>query len=273
MTGNAQFVVGSLPGSIGSAHLETGKLTAAQGGQNVAQRAGLPFFYLYNSDSATHTVTAVPRAAVGVAIAVPFSILSGQFVGLPTATFAAVQDANANGDVYWWYSDVALGGPNIAAGSGTGLAGKSSQTTAELHSLASITEMFGFGTTNHFTPNTTGAVLVQSSGYLSFTYGAGVTSVGGILQAYFGTGTAPANGAATTGTLWPGANTISVEMINTGATETTMIVPVGWSVLFNGANVLTKGTAYWFDWALFSTQGSPTAVAFSLAYNFSEYPS
>jgi hypothetical protein len=99
-----------------------------------------------------------------------------------------------------------------------------------------------------FTPKSTGTVLIVFSGTANNT-----TSGSGIrAQLYYGTGTAPVNAAATTGTACGGRPTL----VTTAATA---------QVSFNLvciATGLTIGTAYWFDAA-----GSPLTSGTGQIFN------
>lgn len=84
------------------------------------------------------------------------------------------------------------------------------------------------------TPTTSGKVLAIVSG----TGGNATTSDGGIINMRYGTGTAPSNGDATTGTLLSGTNR---ELDFPGASE---VASFAAQRVITG---LTLGTAYWFD--------------------------
>jgi hypothetical protein len=102
--------------------------------------------------------------------------------------------------------------------------------------------MMGLGSGWTLTPNRSGKVLVIVSGAAANSSNGGFT-----YRIRYGTGAAPANGAALTG--------------SGGSVGVTNIPPVGIAVPFTTQFVvsgLTLGTAYWFDLAL-AVLGSGTA--------------
>lgn len=93
-------------------------------------------------------------------------------------------------------------------------------------------KMLGLGVA--FTPRRTGRVLVITKGNITGNTTAKLTTV----QLKYGTGTAPANDAANTGT--------AAGVVSTFTTLTGMLtVPFADVALIDG---LTIGTAYWFDY-------------------------
>lgn len=119
--------------------------------------------------------------------------------------------------------------------------------------------MMGFGkdaTPVAYTPAFSGKVLITVTGY-SFTN----TAVAGMsIGGRFGTGTAPANGDAVTGTRFGAVGDPSMACAVAG-------IPVGWSL--TAVLALTAGTTYWFDMAMSTTNASDQAgmrnVGFSIA--------
>lgn len=98
------------------------------------------------------------------------------------------------------------------------------------------TKMFGLGSVAKLTPTASGKVLLHWIGISSLT-GAGTQ---GTFTAYYGTGTAPANGAAVTGT----------------ALVLSAIVLTSSPMTLAGLVTLTAGTAYWFDVAATANNAS-----------------
>lgn len=96
------------------------------------------------------------------------------------------------------------------------------------------------GLAGAITPATTGRIRFAITGNLSNSG----TSIGNGCKAqlYFGTGSAPANAAAITGTV-SGAQLTSVNESTTASTKQ----PVSLEYIVSG---LTLGTAYWFDAAI-----------------------
>ena len=112
-------------------------------------------------------------------------------------------------------------------------------------------QMQGLG--GSITPQGSGNVLLILSGTITNT--SGVAGVGALYQLSYGTGAAPANGAALAGTQVGAAQ----EYTNP-ATVTAADVNVPFSIQFLITG-LTKGTAYWLDLAAKAV--SATGVAFS----------
>lgn len=104
--------------------------------------------------------------------------------------------------------------------------------------------MMGLGTTCKLTPSYSTRVHITVDGVLSATATARVFAIG-----KFGTGTAPINGAAFSGTTFGGTRAVSI-----GATFTDGI-PFSTSAVITG---LTPATAYWFDIDLSGTSGTIT---------------
>ncbi len=104
-------------------------------------------------------------------------------------------------------------------------------TPANITSTTGVME--GFGTTCHITPSYSTRVFVQFIGSAFNTTATDVWQ----LQAAFGTGTAPAHNAASTGT------TIGVNVDGT-STAANAISSFSAGGIITG---LTSGTAYWFD--------------------------
>ena len=106
-----------------------------------------------------------------------------------------------------------------------------------------------------FTPSGTGIVDVTITGVEVISAGAaGSTTVGG----RYGTGTAPANGAADTGTHFGPASDMQFRMANVSATA-------GTPFTIKGRVALTAGTKYWFDLfvdqAVGTNTGGPVTIA------------
>jgi hypothetical protein len=104
--------------------------------------------------------------------------------------------------------------------------------------------MAGLGGTFHYTPTTTGKLLITVSGNA-----VGAASGGPNTQLRYGTGAAPANAAALTGTA------TGTTAKSTGGGTTT--VPFSISEYVTG---LVVGTAYWFDLSVASNGGGSVSV-------------
>lgn len=138
----------------------------------------------------------------------PFTGAAAGTISLPNATGTLLSTAG-----------VTL---NVSGGSPTG-------TT----SLTGV--MMGLGTTFHLTPLFSTRILVTIYGAIANTNGSGN---GGSLIMFFGTGTAPSNGAASTGT--QGSANLTAFTVATAGQE----APFSITGILSG---LTAGTAYWFD--------------------------
>lgn len=113
----ARALDGADPHLIPSSWLEAQPIAANPG--VVTIKGNLPYIVFYNADNVVHTLTGAGRATSDVAPAagIPFALSPGVVYPLPTAIFGAVADAQANGKVYFFYSDVAI--PGTALGPGT----------------------------------------------------------------------------------------------------------------------------------------------------------
>lgn len=117
-----------------------------------------------------------------------------------------------------------------AAGNETDFSGLSSGGTGQPSGTA---VMCGFGGTIKLTPSFSGRVRLVMAGTVAGNTG----NAGALMALRYGTGTAPANGDAVTGTAF-GAQSNGFVTFNNG------YFPLG---LVGVASGLTKGTQYWFD--------------------------
>ena len=117
----------------------------------------------------------------------------------------------------------------------------------------------GLGATVAYTPAGTGKVLVVFSAMVETTGGLAALTVG----PRYGTGTAPTNGAANTGTLFGPVADFSTRGTGTGQPT---------QVTANTILALTPGTAYWFDFALATGNTSDPAVMTNVQAVFVELP-
>lgn len=143
------------------------------------------------------------------------------------------------------------GTATLPAGSGTlfypasnaSFSGTPSNPTGTTSSTA---KMMGLGSTCTITPATTGRVQFNIIGTAENSTSGKVTAV----QVYYGTGTAPTNGAAATGT--PIGNGVG-SSVNLANYQT----PFNVGELITG---LSPGTAYWFDAGVNAANASGTAT-------------
>lgn len=117
--------------------------------------------------------------------------------------------------------------------------------------------MMGTGATVTYTPTSSGKVLiVVTGGALTLT-----AIVAGTVGGRYGTGTAPANGAADTGTRFGSAE--DIQFRSPGGSPTVEM----WSL--TDVLMLTRGEKYWFDVALATSvaadHASVTGLSFALA--------
>lgn len=113
------------------------------------------------------------------------------------------------------------------------------------------------GIAGAITPVVTGRVFIMISGTLNNTTG----DAGAQVQLRTGTGAAPANGAALTGTTRGGP--VKGQATSSGATTTPLITPFSCNAIVTG---LTVGTAIWIDVELAAiTAGTATVTGLSLS--------
>jgi hypothetical protein len=106
--------------------------------------------------------------------------------------------------------------------------------------------MMGLGSVCAYTPAGSGLVLAICTGQVQI-----ITAVvAATLAGRYGTGTAPLNGVAVTGTLFGGAENQIYRPASIGD-------PMGFA--FTDLLTLTPGTAYWFDISLESSGGTAEA--------------
>jgi hypothetical protein len=113
--------------------------------------------------------------------------------------------------------------------------------------------MMGVGSTCTLTPGSSGQVSVEMDGYVATNTAAVQLTVG----VRYGTGTAPINGAAVTGTRF-GSNADIV----TKAPGVGQFQYVGFTQIL----ALTPATAYWFDFCLLTSVAADTAAVTSISY-------
>lgn len=123
----------------------------------------------------------------------------------------------------------------------------SSNTAANPTGTTSATAvMMGLGSSWALTPAASGNIVIAVTGYITNSAAAGLSSI----TAYRGTGSAPANGAAFTGTAINSAP-LPVTSPTTGSPD----VPFSFNARVTG---LTVNTAYWFDLGMSASAGTST---------------
>lgn len=130
----------------------------------------------------------------------------------------------------------------------------SSKPAAPTATSSTTLVMGGLGATFSITPKSSGLVSVSIVGQM-WTTTAGVQCA---VAGRFGTGTAPANGAAASGTAWGSNGTFIVTPPSTAA---------GVPFAFEDIVTLTPGTTYWFDLAYSTTADTsqPRFICFTAA--------
>jgi hypothetical protein len=148
---------------------------------------------------------------------------------------------------------------NGAAGS-TGTTGQSPAAPT-----STTAAMAGLGAICTFTPTRNGRVMIFLNGVIRAPVGASA-GTGLLLVMAFGTGAAPANGAAVTGTnVTPNVRAATSSVV--GGAGIPNDVPVTLCAMLTG---LTVGTAYWVDVTQALTLAGQTASLISVAFNFME---
>lgn len=119
--------------------------------------------------------------------------------------------------------------------------------------------MMGLGTTCAYTPAGSGIVLVNVTGF-----GTTATAVQAIsIAGRYGTGTAPANGVAVTGTRFGGVGDGSIRPTAAATFE---------SFALTALLTLTPATAYWFDVAIATNLAADVASIANVSMTFVELP-
>jgi hypothetical protein len=137
-------------------------------------------------------------------------------------------------------------------------AAPASFTPANPATTASLTlVMMGLGSTVTYTPKASGVVLVMATAVV-FTATAAVSMTCG---GRYGTGAAPANGAAVTGTRFGAAADSTLEGTSVTAGEAFALAAV---------LALVPGTAYWFDFALDTSVAADVATMVNPAFSIAE---
>jgi hypothetical protein len=231
--------------------LEAGSAIALSNGSNIGTSATDGTYAL----TATGAVTGI---TMGTAGAEPGSFVTLVNTSVYTVTFAAsgtshvadgTADVIAAGQAasYIWDNTTSLW--YRLAAPATALAASVSYTPADPTGNATGTFlMMGLGTTCTFTPATTGKVEVTMCGVCLNTGGDGT-----FLKGAYGTGTAPVNGAASTGTKWGVGADSEWTIKNASASQ-------GLPFSMTQVLTLTPGTAYWFDLPLAESGGGTSEV-------------
>lgn len=117
--------------------------------------------------------------------------------------------------------------------------------------------MLGLGTTCVFTPISSGLTVVWVSGFCS----TATAAVAVTLNGKYGTGAAPANAAAASGTTFGPVGNIAL-------TGSAVNLPLGFS--FNAVLSLTPGSTYWFDLTCGTANASDAAAVVNVTMSLFE---
>jgi len=160
----------------------------------------------------------------------------------------------SQGNSVSWNSTAAGAAGSVLTGQGSGAdptfttaAGGSSGTTGQNPTAAApgTGSMMGLGATFAFTPSRNGRVMVTVHGHVTIP-AAAAAGAGLLMNLFYGTGTAPANGAASTGTQATPAQRAITGVAVTAADQRPFVL----IAMLTG---LTVGTPYWVD--MLTTQG------------------
>lgn len=184
------------------------------------------------------------------------NITACSFIG----SVAAYSDGGGNTLVRWSNSTVSTGQNDATRTIAQAPAPPAAFTPSDPTGQSSATlVMMGLGSTCTYTPRGSGNVLATATGVYNDS-----TAETGQIAARYGTGTAPANNAAVTGTRFGGATDPSI-----GPTGANRPSGFAFSGLITG---LTRGTAYWFDLAVSHAAGSGTCSVKNVSMTFVEQP-
>lgn len=132
--------------------------------------------------------------------------------------------------------------------------------TATAGTVSTVGVHAGYGGSARLTPAITGRVLLIFSGYLSSSVAGAFAAV---IAVRYGTSTAPAHGAAATGT-----NVANVNQSYGHSAAALYAVPFTVCCVVSG---LTVGTDYWFDWIYGSSSAGSTAKLNACAASIAEF--
>jgi len=191
----------------------------------------------------------------------PISSNSGHPVSggdaVPTEMFLAadgtIRQPRADSLLPGTYVPVANGGTGVGVARAY-LANKPNNPTATSSATA---VMMGLGSAWTITPTSAGKTLITVVGEATTATAAVSLTVG----ARYGTGTAPTNGAAVSGTAFGAKADFTITAPSTG-----VLVPFAFTDILS----LTVATAYWFDLALLTSNVSDAASVANLAVSIVE---
>lgn len=199
-----------------------------------------------NTQSSTNHAYAFYAGTSGSGVETNYFDASGRFYLVKSSA----PSANAAGSVF--YTD-ANGRPgNISAGGVSGLLAHTGTTAGTWTSAAptgttsATAVMMGLGGTATLTPNTSTRLHIT----VSFQAANNTVNDGITCDLRYGTGAAPTNGAAVTGTL-----------VGIAQTRTSLVAADRAGMTFSGVITgLTQGTAYWFDVSALAVTGGTASI-------------
>jgi hypothetical protein len=193
-----------------------------------------------------------------VALATPVTLARGG-TGVATASDAALLTAIGALQAANDLSDLASVNTALANLYGNVAASKSVHISPDPAAITGITPLMeGMGATATYTPEVSGDVIVVFSAF-------GVASAASDTMTYsprYGTGAAPANAAALTGTAFGGAEEPSERPVAAG----------GLPIAVSDRLSLVAGTAYWFDCAIAAGTAILTAQVTDATFTIFELP-
>lgn len=210
-------------GYDGSGYQMGGAITfeSRQTWSGTARGTGISLYGTPSNSTAIQAYMTIGNAGLG-GVAIPNAVTGGDL---------GSGKVNVSGGYY-------LGGNNVTLGQQP----YSNVYPGTVPTAVASTSFLMFGLGILFTPSSTGRVLIVFRG----TQTQSVTTAATHLRIYYGTGTAPANGAAVTGT------SANADLQITNAT-TSQQLPATLVALIGG---LTIGTQYWFDVAGSASSGN-----------------
>ena len=152
-------------------------------------------------------------------------------------------------------------GAGVLFGSGVKAGGAASvnfKPANPANTVSTAQVMMGLGSTVTFKPLSTGLVQVAITGGMNSL----TAQVDKLLDARFGTGAPPANGAALTGSVLGG---VASQRYAAGS-DLTGVTPFAFTDLLQ----LVAGTAYWFDLALATLTAADAALVQNLSFTLVE---
>jgi hypothetical protein len=230
-----------------------------ESGASTASRLAGPTSATKNFLTSTGTGAAAQAPAWG-------TIAAGDLPAATTSTQGAIILTGTAGDIQPIGTSAVAGSSTKCAPANHvhswGQAAPAGFTPANPTATASTTlVMMGLGSTCAYTPTGSGLVLVNVTGYGFINTTLTFMTVG----ARYGTGTAPVNGAAVSGTRFGAVGDPQIRGNNTGTNNSTAFA-------FTALLTLTPSTAYWFDIAAATNNAADTAQIQNVSMSFVELP-